>query len=424
MPAPAIVAGAAPLAFNSPLVGKLSSLGTDYYEISSVNGGKLTVTVTASAAFSARVSLIDPTGATLVQSDASGSSAGQIDENVPAGNEYIAVQSLVGAGTYQITADLIPTQPAFQAVGSQFAGYAALGVGDFLGNGITDLVAPDGIHLGVGDGTFQSTVIDGPLGQSGWTVTAIAVGDFTITALRTSLSPKQALTRPPPNSACCRMTATVSSSQPVFDVDSLAAAARGVYPDPVAIEAIDFGGGTVDLAVADEATGNIAIFVGDGKAGFSTGPDLGGLDAPSAMVSGQFGDGHVDLIVADRGDPSTGSGQGLTVFQDDGPGEFRFAGTIAVGSGPSAVAAGDFTGNGVSDLAVADANSDDVSVLLNKGNGTFDAPEMFDVGGFLNQSWRSTSEMATSIWQPPPELRRRIGPPGQRRRHLPARAQV
>ena len=32
--------------------------------------------------------------------------------------------------------------------------------------------------MGNGDGTFQSTPVDGPLAPSGWTVTAIAVGDF------------------------------------------------------------------------------------------------------------------------------------------------------------------------------------------------------------------------------------------------------
>ena len=72
------------------------------------------------------------------------------------------------------------------------------------------------------------------------------------------------------------------------------------------------------------------------------------------MAAGQFGDGRVDLVVADAGDLSTGAGQGLTVFQDDGPSQFHLAATIALASSPSALVAGDF-GNGQLDLAIANS---------------------------------------------------------------------
>ena len=39
--------------------------------------------------------------------------------------------------------------------------------------------------------------------------------------------------------------------------------------------------------------------------------------------------------------------------------------------------AGNFRGKGVLDLAVADMNSDQVSILLNNGNGTFQAPRWY-----------------------------------------------
>ena len=367
---PALVAGAMPLPLDTPLVGTLGPLGTNYYRVSSNVGGKLTVTLTASAQLSARVSLVDSTGAALVQSDGSATGSGVIDVNVPAGNDFLEVQSVGGGGTYQILAELIPTAPPFQVIGSQFT-YPAIGVGDFLGNGTTDIVAPDGIHVGLGDGTFESNAIDGPLGRRGRTVTAIAVADFNNDGLP-DIALTESCTQDNTANVCVLRNQGGGQFTPVatFDVD----------PNPVAIQAIEFGGGIVDLAVADAATGHVAIFVGNGLGGFSAGPVLTGCDGPSAMVSGQFGDGHVDLIVADQGDSSTGSGPGLTVFQDNGPGQFQFAGTIAVGSGPSAVAAGDFTGTGVSDLAVADANSNQVSVLLNRGNGTFNAPETFAVG--------------------------------------------
>ena len=103
--------------------------------------------------------------------------------------------------------------------------------------------------------------------------------------------------------------------------------------------------------------------------------------APSALVSGRFGNGYVDLIVADQSDSETDAGQGLTVFQADGPAQFHFSRTIDLGSEPSALAVGDFTGDGVLDLAVAEENTDDVVVLLNNGNGTFQAPQSYAVGG-------------------------------------------
>ena len=46
--------------------------------------------------------------------------------------------------------------------------------------------------------------------------------------------------------------------------------------------------------------------------------------------------------------------------------------TLAVGANPMSIVAGDF-GNGHLDLAVANTNSNDVSVLMGNGDGTFQA---------------------------------------------------
>ncbi len=51
-----------------------------------------------------------------------------------------------------------------------------------------------------------------------------------------------------------------------------------------------------------------------------------------------------------------------------------------VGRAPQAITAGDFNGDGLSDIATVNGTSDDVSVLLGNGNGTFRSAVSFGVG--------------------------------------------
>jgi hypothetical protein len=51
-----------------------------------------------------------------------------------------------------------------------------------------------------------------------------------------------------------------------------------------------------------------------------------------------------------------------------------------VGIEPYSVSVGDFNGDGMPDLAVANSGSNNVSVLLNNGDGTFDTGLIFGVG--------------------------------------------
>ena len=60
----------------------------------------------------------------------------------------------------------------------QGSAYAPIAVGDFTNNGVTDIVAPDGVYLGTGDGTFQAPSADRRTRRPRLDPTAIAVGDF------------------------------------------------------------------------------------------------------------------------------------------------------------------------------------------------------------------------------------------------------
>src|SRR3989442_2914547 len=55
--------------------------------------------------------------------------------------------------------------------------------------------------------------------------------------------------------------------------------------------------------------------------------------------------------------------------------------TFAAGANPQVVAVGDFNGDGKLDLAVVNAGSTTVSVLLGNGDGTFQPALTFDPGG-------------------------------------------
>jgi uncharacterized repeat protein (TIGR01451 family) len=60
--------------------------------------------------------------------------------------------------------------------------------------------------------------------------------------------------------------------------------------------------------------------------------------------------------------------------------EFRSASGYAVGSSPQSVVVGDFNGDGKMDLAVLNTVSNNVSILLGNGDGTFQAAKNFDAG--------------------------------------------
>jgi uncharacterized protein with beta-barrel porin domain len=86
------------------------------------------------------------------------------------------------------------------------------------------------------------------------------------------------------------------------------------------------------------------------------------------------GDGDLDLATANA------SSNDVSVLLNTGNGNFGAQQTYAAGSDPRGVTAADLDGDGDLDLAIANFDSDDVSVLLNTGNGTFAAPQTYAVG--------------------------------------------
>ena len=93
------------------------------------------------------------------------------------------------------------------------------------------------------------------------------------------------------------------------------------------------------------------------------------------MAVGDFnGDTVLDLAVASL------DSNNVSVLLGNGDGSFQPAQNFGAGFSPSSVAVGDFNGDGVEDLAVANVGSNDVSVLLGNGDGSFQAARNFSVG--------------------------------------------
>ena len=90
------------------------------------------------------------------------------------------------------------------------------------------------------------------------------------------------------------------------------------------------------------------------------------------------GDGVLDLAVANAGNRISSDGT-VSVLLGNGDGTFQEARNFEAGNF-RAVAVGDFNGDGVLDLAATDGYSNTVSVLLGSGDGTFRAAVNFDAG--------------------------------------------
>jgi hypothetical protein len=143
----------------------------------------------------------------------------------------------------------------------------------------------------------------------------------------------------------------------------------GTAPSSVAIGDLD-GNGNLDLAVANTNDNNVSVLVADGMGGFAQTDFPVGASPRSVAIGDLDGDGNLDLAVANRSDNN------VSVLLGDGTGSFapQANSPFAVEAGPASVAIGDLDGNGNLDLAVANTNDNNVSVLLGDGTGSF-APQ-------------------------------------------------
>jgi hypothetical protein len=269
---------------------------------------------------------------------------------------YVAACAPAGAAVSFAPA-LSPSAP-----GNPFAIVA----GDFNADGKTDLATANSnasnvtILTGAGNGTFTAATL--PANTTGLSPGAIVAGDFNADG-KTDLATA--------NANASNVTILTGAGNGTFTATTTAANTTG--SSPAGIAAGDFNAdGRTDLATANSIPGNVTILTGSGTGTFTatTPPANVTGSNPGAIVAGDFNnDGNTDLATANA------TSNNVTILTGAGNGTFTAATTPANSTGTQALAivAGNFNGDANTDLATANAASNNVTIFTGAGNGTFSA---------------------------------------------------
>ena len=145
------------------------------------------------------------------------------------------------------------------------------------------------------------------------------------------------------------------------------------------------GDGKPDLALGTAGTSNVVAVLLNAGGHFSAATEYPVGMGPTALTSADFNhDGYADLAVANVCGSNPNCQQGsVSILLNKGDGTFSPQVQYATGVSPESMASGDFNGDGIPDLAVTNVINGvkgKTSVLLNNGDGTFAAPVSYAVG--------------------------------------------
>jgi len=242
----------------------------------------------------------------------------------------------------------------------------SIAVADFNGDGKLDMAvsvysiftsfSDVNILLGNGDGTFTA----GPaFPLTGQNVNNAAVGDFNGDG-----KPDLAISLPDAN----QIQVLLGNGDGTF-TPLPAITATGIFK----VATGDFNGdGKADLVLVNPGPGTVTILLGNGDGTFPRSVTIPVAGGPQAVAVGDFNrDGKADLAVVNY------SADTVTILLGNGDGTFRAVPSKpATGIQPLSVAVGDFNGDDIPDLAVTNQNNGypllgTVTVLIGRGNGTF-----------------------------------------------------
>jgi hypothetical protein len=274
----------------------------------------------------------------------------------------VAVHLGNGDGTFQ---------PAvFYGVGV-YAGPHSIMLGDFNGDGKTDMAVSESgffgdgttvtIWTGNGDGTFQTSHMDFGTGDTPFSLVA---GDFNhdgILDLATA------------NGTALTVSVLIGNGNGTFRARRDYQAGAG----PTSVLVADFNNDAkLDLAVAAQSDGALSLLLGNGDGTFQSKVDYPVSPPPYTLASADLnGDGNQDLAV-------TVDTDAVEVLLGNGDGTFAPAVQYATSDIPVATAIADLNGDGKLDMAVAvvpTTGGGKVNVLLGNGDGTFRSYTEYDV---------------------------------------------
>jgi hypothetical protein len=288
----------------------------------------------------------------------------------------------VGTSPGQVSVFLGRGDGTFQEEMRFAVGSAAffLVAGDFNGDGRPDLAVSNqdskdiSVLLGRGDGTFEKQIVTF-VGTSRFFLEA---GDFNGDGRLDLVSTPQPAFAPDVTSAALLLgrgdgTFTVTSV-PVGDSVMFHAAG-------------DFNGDDyLDLAFTTVSSSDLLVLLGRGDGTFQeprrfargdAGTGQVGISRVSGgVIAGDFNrDGRLDLAATNPGSND------LSVLLGNGDGTFQAAMLFPTGTLPVTPATADLNGDGFPDLVVTDGYGKELSVLLGNGDGTFQAQRHLATGG-------------------------------------------
>lgn len=251
------------------------------------------------------------------------------------------------------------------------AGPNVIQTADFNGDQKVDIVTADqgnfpdkaGVSLlmGKGDGTFQPAVELNPEDSTNVADTALAVADF---------------------SGDGKDDLVVARLNAEMGIRVLLGKGDGTFQSPRDFDAFayslavgDFNGdGTLDIAAGSNP---LSVLLGDGKGNFQISQKVTfGFNGTlfQTQAADLDGDGDLDLVTTEVDNT-------VSVILNRGDGSFREPAFYAVNDFPEKLSLLDLDGDGILDLFVSNTNADHSSILFGNGDGTFVAGRAYAARG-------------------------------------------